>query len=101
MKSLKGYSAYQANRVLGRAGEPFWQRESYDHWVRNQEERQRIASSYIENNPVKAGVIAQAEDYRWSSAHATWWAKLDSPSVGTSADVARKTVCATDIVRDL
>ena len=99
LKSLKGYTAYQANRVLGRTGEPFWQRESYDHWVRSQEEWQRIAA-YIENNPVKAGVVSQAEDYRWASAHATWRAKLDPPSVGTSADVARKSACATDTVRD-
>ncbi len=35
MKSLKGASARQTNRVLGRTGEPFWQKESYDHWVRN------------------------------------------------------------------
>jgi REP element-mobilizing transposase RayT len=35
MKSLKGASAREANRVLGRTGEPFWQKESYDHWVRN------------------------------------------------------------------
>ena len=99
LKSLKGYTAYQANRVLGRTGEPFWQRESYDHWVRSQEEWQRIAA-YIENNPVKAGVVSQAEEYRWASAHATWRAKLDPPSVGTSADVARKSACATDAVRD-
>ena len=97
--SLKGYTAYQANRLLGRTVEPFWQRESYDHWVGNQEEWQRIAA-YIENNPVKAGVVSQAEDYRWASAHATWRAKLDPPSVGTSADVARKSACATDTVRD-
>ena len=75
LKSLKGYTAYQANRLLGRTGEPFWQRESYDHWVRSQEEWQRIAA-YIENNPVKAGVVSQAEEYRWASAHATWRAKL-------------------------
>ena len=35
MKSLKGYTAREANRLLGRTGEPFWQRESYDHWVRD------------------------------------------------------------------
>src|SRR6266849_6781782 len=99
LKSLKGYTAYQANRLLGRTGEPFWQRESYDHWVRNQEEWQRIAA-YIENNPVKAGVVSQAEEDRWASAHATWRAKLDPPSVGRSADVARKSACATDTVRD-
>ena len=77
LKSLKGYTAYQANRVLGRTGEPFWQRESYDHWVRSQEEWPRIAA-YIENNPVKAGVVSQAEEYRWASAHATWRAKLEN-----------------------
>ena len=75
LKSLKGYTAYQANRLLGRTGEPFWQRESYNHWVRSQEEWQRIAA-YTENNPVKAGVVSQAEEYRWASAHATWRAKL-------------------------
>jgi hypothetical protein len=31
MKSLKGASAREANRVTGRTGEPFWQKESYDH----------------------------------------------------------------------
>ena len=34
LKSLKGHTAREANRLLGRTGEPFWQRESYDHWVR-------------------------------------------------------------------
>src|SRR5436189_6133823 len=63
LKSLKGYTAYQANRVLGRTGEPFWQRESYDHWVRSQEEW----PTHCENNPVKAGVVSQAEEYRWAS----------------------------------
>ena len=35
MKSLKGASAREANRVSGRIGEQFWQKESYDPWVRN------------------------------------------------------------------
>src|SRR5258708_15555399 len=67
MQSLKGASAREANRILGRTGETFWQAESYDHWVRDEKERQRIAG-YIENNPVKAGLVQRAEDYRWSSA---------------------------------
>ena len=29
-----------------------------------------VAARYIENNPVKAGVVARAEDWRWSSARA-------------------------------
>jgi putative transposase len=36
LKSLKGASARECNRLLGRTGEPFWQKESYDHWVRNE-----------------------------------------------------------------
>jgi len=67
LKSLKGCTAREANRVLRRTGEAFWQRESYDHWVRNETEFQRIAA-YIENNPVKARLARRACDYRWSSA---------------------------------
>jgi putative transposase len=67
MQSLKGATAREANRVLGRTGETFWQAESYDHWVRDEKEWERIAA-YIENNPVKAGHVQRAEDYGWSSA---------------------------------
>ena len=42
--SLKSYTARQANKLLGRTGEPFWQQESYDHWVRDEAERRRIIS---------------------------------------------------------
>ena len=66
-RRLKGYTAREANRILGRTGEAFWQPESYDHWVRNQQEWARIAM-YIEENPVRAGLVAKPEDYPWSSA---------------------------------
>ena len=66
-KVLKGYAARQANQLLGRTGETFWQDESYDHWVRNQQEHYRIAS-YIERNPVTAGLVEKPEDWPWSSA---------------------------------
>ncbi len=68
LQSLKGFTAREANRILGRTGEAFWQAESYDHWVQDQKEYGRIAA-YIENNPVKAGLVERAEDYRWSSAN--------------------------------
>jgi REP element-mobilizing transposase RayT len=77
MKSLKGATARAANKVLGLTGVSFWQKESYDHWVRNTEEFQNIWH-YIETNPVKAGLVATLEEYRWSSA-----------SVDTSVDAAR------------
>jgi REP-associated tyrosine transposase len=66
-KRLKGYTAREANRILSRTGEAFWQRESYDHWVRNAEELARIIR-YIENNPVRAAIARTPEEYRWSSA---------------------------------
>ena len=53
--------------MLGRTGQPFWQAESYDRSVRDERESNRI-EGYIENNPVKAGLVANAEDYPWSSA---------------------------------
>jgi putative transposase len=68
LKSLKGATAREANLLLQRTGEPFWQKESYDHWVRNQAEFERIRA-YIESNPVKAGLVAKPQDYPWSSAN--------------------------------
>ena len=62
MKSLKGATAREANRLLGLTGEPFWQKESYDHWVRNASELERIRA-YIETNPVKAGLVQNPQDY--------------------------------------
>ncbi len=85
LQSLKGATAREANRVLGRTGETFWQAESYDHWVRDEKEWQRI-EAYIENNPVKAGLVSRAEDYRWSSA---------GKSAETSLGAADTSVCAT------
>src|ERR1022692_1789959 len=54
-------------RIMGRTGSPFWQDESYDHWVRGPEELAKIVR-YIEENPVAAGLVSRGEDWRWSSA---------------------------------
>ena len=34
LRSVKGYSARKANRILNQTVQPFWQHESYDRWVR-------------------------------------------------------------------
>jgi putative DNA methylase len=67
MHSLKSYTANEANRCLGRVGQ-FWQHESYDHWVRDEDELERIVA-YINNNPVKAGLVQQPWDWRFGSAY--------------------------------
>ena len=64
MQSLKGYTAYKANRPLGRSG-AFWHRESYDHSVRNTSEWKRTVT-YVLNNPVKAGLTEDLEEWQWS-----------------------------------
>jgi len=66
MRRLKGYSARQANQLLARTSQPFWQDESYDHLVRNGDEFRRI-ESYILTNPVKAGLAASVGECPWSS----------------------------------
>jgi len=67
LKSWKQFTGLRANRILGKEGKRFWQPESYDHWIRSDEERSNI-SRYIRDNPVAAGLCARPEDWRWSSA---------------------------------
>ena len=66
-RAVKKTSAKQANLMLGRSGTPFWQDESYDHWVRDGEEFNRIVR-YIEWNPVRAGLVESVDQWQWSSA---------------------------------
>jgi REP element-mobilizing transposase RayT len=67
MDGLKGSTARAANRILNRAGKPFWQDESFDHWLRRNESFPRFIS-YIERNPVAAKLVTKPEDWPWSSA---------------------------------
>lgn len=67
LKSWKQFISRRAKTILSMGEEPFWQRESYDHWIRNDEEKAKIAR-YIRNNPVTAGQCARPEDWKWSSA---------------------------------
>ncbi len=67
MHSWKSFTATQANRLLRRTGKHFWQKESYDHRIRDDVERARLCA-YTVNNPVKARLCARPEDWPWSSA---------------------------------
>jgi len=64
--SWKLFSAREANNALGRSGE-FWMREYYDRYVRDVEHFEAVRR-YIEDNPVKAGLVNSKELWRWSSA---------------------------------
>ncbi|MEK7404236.1 MAG: transposase [Acidobacteriota bacterium] len=67
MRWLKGRTSRVANRILGRTGKPFWQDESFDHWVRSEGELQELIG-YVERNPVKAKLVEAEEQWPWSSA---------------------------------
>ena len=54
LHSWKSFSAQQANAFLGRTG-PFWQREYFDHVVRDQSSLRKI-TQYIRDNPKRAGL---------------------------------------------
>lgn len=68
LKSWKGYTARQANRILKRTGTAFWQVESYDHLVRDDDDLSHCCR-YITMNPVSAGLCPQSEGWQWSHAY--------------------------------
>ncbi len=60
---LKGYTAREANKILGSTGK-FWMSENFDYWCRSAAKEEQ-AIRYIRNNPVKAGFVAKPEDWPW------------------------------------
>ena len=51
IRAFKSVSAIQVNRLLSRSGQPLWQRNYYEHIIRNEEGLNRIRE-YIGNNPM-------------------------------------------------
>jgi putative transposase len=64
---VKGATAREANKILGRTGARFWQDETFDRWIRNTSEWNRVRA-YIERNPVTAGLVRNPSEWPWSSA---------------------------------
>ncbi len=59
LHSWKSFTAKRANLILGLHG-AFWQREYYDHLLRNEEELERVVR-YVADNPAKANL----KDWKW------------------------------------
>jgi REP element-mobilizing transposase RayT len=68
-QSWKRFTAREANKILNRTGQTFWQPETFDHWIRDDEEHARCCR-YVVNNPVKGRLCAAPQDWKWSSAWA-------------------------------
>jgi len=64
--SWKSFTAHQANKLLGRRG-AFWAPDYFDRFIRDQEHLDATVE-YIQQNPVKAGLVAAPEGWPWSSA---------------------------------
>jgi REP element-mobilizing transposase RayT len=62
----KSFTAHKANEQLGRAGR-FWHADYFDRFMRNEEHLSQTIE-YVEQNPVKAGLVGRASDWAWSSA---------------------------------
>jgi putative transposase len=63
LKRVKGNSSRLINLTLGRKG-PLWQDESFDRIVRQSEDLQEKCE-YIAQNPVRAGLCDNADEYPW------------------------------------
>ncbi len=66
VKSWKSFTARQANARLRRTG-AFWGADYFDRYMRDEDHLMRTIH-YVENNPVKAGLVEAASDWPWSSA---------------------------------
>jgi REP element-mobilizing transposase RayT len=66
LKGWKGFSAREINRILGLTGRRLWQKESYDHVIRDENDLRRCCE-YTVMNPANARLCKRPEDWRWSS----------------------------------
>jgi REP element-mobilizing transposase RayT len=67
LKGWKGFTGKKANERLQRTGKPFWQTESFDHLIRDENDLHRCCQ-YTVMNPVSAGFCDRPEAWQWSSA---------------------------------
>ena len=64
MHRLNGVHALRFNKRHGRTGHLFGDR--YASWVVEDDDYFAAACEYVLNNPVRAGLCARPEDWRWS-----------------------------------
>jgi REP element-mobilizing transposase RayT len=70
IKAWKSFTAHKANKLLGRTG-AFWHPDYFDRVICD-ERHLEAAIRYVEQNPVKAGLVDQAEDWGFGSASRIW-----------------------------
>lgn len=63
--SWKSFTAKECNKALKRTGE-FWMPDYFDRFIRDANHLRKV-TEYIAENPVKAELCTNPEDWRWSS----------------------------------
>jgi REP element-mobilizing transposase RayT len=70
VRILKGRTGRTLNSLLGQSGS-FWQSAFYDHAVRREENLEAI-TRYIQENPVRQGLVVDPSEYPYSSANTVY-----------------------------
>ena len=87
LHSWKSYTSKEANKILGSEGQ-FWEREYYDHLVRDAEELERVIR-YVVENPRKA----KLQNWPWV------WERSPDRSAAVPAAPGRQDAGATTVGR--
>jgi REP element-mobilizing transposase RayT len=66
LHSWKSFTSHEIKKYLPTKVVPFWQGESYEHLIRDDDDLHRCCH-YTRMNPVNAGLCARPEHWRWSS----------------------------------
>jgi len=80
LHAWKSFTAHAINKTLNRTG-PLWQKEYHDRFIRDAVHFQK-ALHYLEQNPVKARLVADKAEWPWSSARS---AAARSAAAGSAA----------------
>jgi REP element-mobilizing transposase RayT len=68
LHTWKSFTAHEINQRLPTKVVPFWQSESYEHLIRDDEDLHRCCQ-YTLMNPVNSRLCVRQEDWKWSSAY--------------------------------
>ncbi len=89
LHSIKSFSANQINLLRGESGQ-IWQRESYDRIMRDTKELEETIA-YIEQNPVRQGLVRKPGDYVWSLNQTELQRRLEASATEQGVQVLAET----------
>jgi hypothetical protein len=67
VQAWKRHTSKAFDAIASGTAKPYWQRDYWDRFVRDQAQLD-VVIAYIEQNPVRAGLVDRAERWPWSSA---------------------------------